>query len=110
MAGEREMSDWIIQVIKFKEKSIEVQVPGQLLFVDHYVRDPDTGKERWVFHLEVPRRGQVMPWKDFDRFARRLLGRKEPSKPRTCAIRDIAVADGLLSLWTATGLISWRAT
>jgi hypothetical protein len=110
MASELELGDWVIQATTYNDESIVVFPPGRFLSVDHYVRDPDTGKERWVFHLEVPKRGERMPWKHFHRMTRKLLGPKALSRPRTCAIRDIAVADSLLSLWTAGGRVSRRGT
>jgi hypothetical protein len=62
MASELELGDWIIQIVAYKDKSILVDPPSQLLLIDHYVRDPERRKERWVFHLEAPRRG--VRWSD----------------------------------------------
>lgn len=106
MAGELDLGDWIIQMVTYKDRSILVSPPAQLLFVDHYVRGPKKGKERWVFHLEIPRREERMNWKQFGRATKRFLGSGAPSKPRTKPIRDIEVADGLLGLWTAGGRVS----
>lgn len=46
MADELEAGDWLIQVIKHEDKSVLVYAPAQLLFIDHYVRDAQSGKER----------------------------------------------------------------
>jgi len=108
MAGELEMGDWIIQVITWKDKSVTVHAPGQLLHVDHYLRDSASGKERWVFHLEVPRRGESLSWAEYRRAAKSLLGPKGVEAPRTRPVRDVAAADGLLSLWTPGGRVSRR--
>jgi hypothetical protein len=107
MASELELGDWIIQVVRYKDKSIVVYPPGQLLFIDHYVRDPERGQERWVFHLEVPRRRETTTWKNCRRATRSVLGRRL-SSPRTTPIRDVRVADALLGLWTAGGRVSRR--
>jgi hypothetical protein len=106
MAGELVMSDWVIQVMTWKDKSVTVHAPGQLLHIDHYVRDSDSGKERWVFHLEVPRRGESLTWAEFRRAAKKLLGPKGVEAPRTRPVRDVTVADGLLGLWTPGGRVS----
>ncbi len=108
MTNELELGDWIIQIVTYKDKTILVYAAGQLLFVDTYVRDPERGKERWVFHLEIPRRGETMTWKAFGRATKSFFGRGAPSKPRTKPIRDVQVADGLLSLWTPSGRVSRR--
>jgi hypothetical protein len=108
MADELEMGDWIIQYMTWKDKSVTVQAPGQLLHVDHYIRDSASGKERWVFHIEVPRRGESLGWADFRRAAKSLLGPKGVGAPRTRAVRDVAIADGLLRLWTSGGRVSQR--
>jgi hypothetical protein len=108
MAGELELGDWIIEIMTKKDKSIVVYPPGQLLFIDHYIRDPKIGKERWVFHLEVPRRRETMTWKLFRRATKSFLGTSVPSLPRTKPIRDVQVADGLPGLWTAGGRVSRR--
>jgi hypothetical protein len=108
MAGELELGDWIIEMMTYRNKSIVVYPPGQLLFIDHYVRDPESRKERWVFHLEVPRRRETIPWKLFRRATKSLFGSNVLSSPRTKAIRDVQVADGLLGLWTAGGRVSRR--
>jgi hypothetical protein len=108
MAGGLQKGDWIIQIVTYKEKSVLVYAPGQLLDVDHYFRDWDRGKERWVFHLEVPERGETMTWKAFRRATKSLFRSSAPSKPRTKPIRDIRVADELLGLWTPGGRVSRR--
>jgi hypothetical protein len=107
MASELELGDWIIEVIRYKDKSIVVYPPGQLLFIDHYLRDPASSKERWVFHLAVPKRGETMTWKQFRAATKSLLG-SGLSSPRTRPIRDVHVADGLLTLWTASGHVLRR--
>ena len=106
MASELEFGDWIIQVLRHKDKSVVVYPPAQLLFVDHYVRDKDSGKERWVFHLEAPKRGETMTWSKFCRAAKSFLKLEKSASPRTRPIRDIEVADRLLGLWTAGGRVS----
>lgn len=108
MARELELGDWVIEVMTHKDKSILVYPPGQLLFVDHYVRDPKSGKERWVFHLEVPKHGKAITWKRFGRATKSLLASGAPPTPRTEAIRDVQVADQMLGLWTPGGQVSRR--
>jgi PLD-like domain len=108
MADELELGDWIIQEMTWDDNSVTVHAPGQLLHVDHYVRDSASGKERWVFHLEVPRRGESLSWAQFRRGAKTLLGPKALAAPRMRPVRDIATADGLLSLWTPSGRVSVR--
>jgi hypothetical protein len=108
MANELELGDWVIEMITYKDNSILVSPPGQFLFMDHYVRDPASGKERWVFHLEFTRRRQTMTWKEFRRATKHLWGPNALSAPRTKAIRDVQMADGMLNLWTAGGRVSRR--
>lgn len=108
MASELELGDWIIEMMTYKDKTIAIYPPGQLLFIDHYVRDSDNGKERWVFHLEVPRRRETMNWKEFCKRTKTRLGASMLSSPRTKPIRDVQVADNLLSLWTVGGRVSRR--
>jgi hypothetical protein len=108
MAEELEIGDRIIQYMTWKDRSVTVQAPGQLLHVDHYVRNSASGKERWVFHLEVPRRGESLSWADFRRAAKLLLNPQGIAAPRTRAVRDVAIADGLLSFWTPGGRVSQR--
>ncbi|MCI0359564.1 MAG: hypothetical protein L0211_13900 [Planctomycetaceae bacterium] len=93
----------MIQIVTYKDNSVLVYAPGQLLVVDHYVRDSERGKERWVFHLEIPKRGETMPWKEFRRAAKSFPA---PTKPRTKPIRDIQLADEVLGLWTPGGRVS----
>ena len=81
MASELELGDWIIQFMTYKDKRVLVYPPGQLLFIDPYVRDPESGKERWVFHLEVPRRRETMTWNEFRRATKSFFGPSPPSKP-----------------------------
>ena len=106
MASELELGDWLVQIVTYKDKSVLVYAPGQLLVVDHYVRDSERSKERWVFHLEDPKRGETMTWKEFRRATKSLFGSRAPAKPRTKPIRDIQVADGVLCLWTPGGRVS----
>lgn len=108
MASELEFGDWVIQVTTYWDKRIVVSPPGQLLFIDNYVRDIDSGKERWVFHLEVPKRGETMIWKEFRRAARSVLGAGALTAPRTKPIRGVQDADSLLGLWTPGGRVSRR--
>ena len=108
MADELEVGDWFIEVLTKKDKSILVYPPCQLLLVDNYVRNARPRKERWVFHVEVPRRGQAMTWSKFRGYAKGCLGHEELKSPRTKAIRDVQVADYLLGLWTPGGRISRR--
>ncbi len=108
MASELVLGDWIIQVVSWKDKSVTVHAPGQLLHLDHYIRDSASAKERWVFHLEVPRRSDSLTWAAFRRAAKKLLGPKGVEAPRTRPVRDVIAADGLLSLWTPGGRVSRR--
>jgi hypothetical protein len=104
MADELQTGDWLIEVLTKKDKRILVYPPGQLLLVDSYVRNAKRRKERWVFHLEIPKRGQSMPWSKF-RLAAKPAGLKSP---RTTPIRDVQTADVLLGLWTPSGRIARR--
>lgn len=106
MANELEKGDWIIQCMTWKDKSISVLPPGQFLRHDHWPRTNAPGKERWMFHLAVPRRGTAMSWEEFRRVTKPLFGFKSSSTPRTMAVRDVAMADELLRLWTPNGRIS----
>jgi len=108
MADELELSDWIIQVITDKDKVITVYPPGQLLYIDHYIRNADSAKQRYVFHLEVPKRGETMSWATFQRAAKSLLKSGKLIAPRTGPIRDVQVADRFLALWTPGGRLSRR--
>lgn len=108
MADELEKGDWLIQCIIWKDKSVTVQAPGRLLHIAHYVRNSASGKERWVFHLEVPRRGESLSWAGFRRAAKSVFGTKGVEAPRTKAVRDVAAADSLLRLWTTGGRVSQR--
>jgi hypothetical protein len=107
MADQLEFGDWVVQVITYHDKSISVHPPGQLRFTDTYSRGPGKAKERWVFHIEVPKRGEKMTWQQFSRSAR-ALGMAARAKPRTARVGDVAVADGLLSLWTPGGRVARR--
>jgi hypothetical protein len=108
MADKLEMGDWILQCMTWKDKRVTIQAPGQFLYVDHYLRNSASGKERWAFHLEVPRRGESLSWADFRTAAKSLLGSKGVETPRTRAVRDVATADELLRLWTPAGRVSQR--
>ncbi len=96
------VGDWIVQVLTSQDGSVMVYPPGQLLLLDIYARR--NGKKRYVFHIEVPKRGQRYRWVDFRRKARRILA-SQLTKPRTIPIRDPLKADALLSLWTASGYL-----
>lgn len=106
MADELERGDWIIQTVKQLDGSIRVQPPAQLLFVDSYVRDKQTGKERYVFHIEVPKGGQAMSWSAFRKRVKTLLGLELTRRAK--AIRDADQADDLMRLWTARGQLVKR--
>ena len=99
MADVLEMGDWIIQILKRGDRNY-VYPPGQLLLIDSYPRG--AGRRRWVFRLEVPKRGQVVPWAKFQRAARL-------KQPRTQPIGDLQAADALLGLWTPSGRLSSRS-
>ena len=101
MADELDCGDWIIQATKQLDGSIWVQPPAQLLLVDNYVRDKNTGKERYVFHLEIPKGGQAMSWSTFRKRAKTVL--KTELARRTKAVRDSDQADAFLRMWTARG-------
>jgi hypothetical protein len=106
MAKEIEPGDWIIQALTYGDRSIVVYPPGQLLLVDHYVRDRKSGKQRWVFHLEVPRRGQTLTWGQFRRAVGSAIGKSNLRSPRTKPIQDVQAADRILALWTPGGRVS----
>jgi hypothetical protein len=106
MANELEMGDWVVQVMTYRDKSIFVYPPGQFLLTDHYIRNSGSDKQRWVFHLEVPRRGQRMEWKEFRRAVSSSVGAGNLRSPRTQSVRDVQVADRILALWTPGGRIS----
>jgi phospholipase D-like protein len=106
MAAELEFGDWIIQVVTHKDKGAHVYAPAQLLYVDNYPRSKGSGKKRWVFHLEVPKRGEAMTWGQFGRRTRGISRSIGSASPRTRPIRDDRVADGLLRLWTMGGRVS----
>jgi hypothetical protein len=107
-AGELVFGDWVIEVITYKDKTIVVYPPAQLLLIDNYVRDAESGKHRYVFHLEAPKRGETLSWQEFRKTAKIVLKPGELTSPRTKPIRDIQVADGLLGLWTPGGRVSRR--
>lgn len=103
MADELQVGDWIIQCIRHKDKSIAVSPPARLICIDHYARNQQ-GKERYLFHLEIPKRGQEMSWKKFQKSLNSILS-KQISQPRTMAIRDTQQADDLLRMWTPKGRV-----
>jgi hypothetical protein len=103
MVDELETGDWIIQTMTYKDKTVLVFPPAQLRFIDHYVRNAESGKERYVFHLEKPKGGQALTWKDFQRIAKPVLSSLGISKPRTRPIRDVEAADAILRIWTPRG-------
>jgi len=104
IAKDLEDGDWFVQVIKYKDQRTLVHPPGQFRSLDQYTRAND--KKRWVFHLEVPKRGERMEWKAFQKRAKSALGSIASASPRTKPIRDIRAADLVLSLWTPAGRIS----
>ncbi len=105
MADELEQGDWIIQCIKHSDKSISVYPPAQLILIDHYFRDKENGKERYVFHLESPKNGQAIDWNIFRKKMNAILSTSKKNPP-TIAIRDVRQADELLRLWTPKGRIT----
>ena len=105
MADELEIGDWIIQCIKHKDKSISVCSPAQLILIDHYVRNKETGKERYVFHLESHKYAEEMDWKSFRKKLNNILS-IDKKNPPTMAVRDTKQADELLRLWTPKGRIA----
>lgn len=108
MASELELGDWILRIMKKRDGTILVYPPGQFLLTDHYTRDLASRKERWVFHLEIPRQGQAMTWDRFVRSVRTLPGLNKLKTPRSCPVRDVYTADQILALWTVVGRISRR--
>jgi hypothetical protein len=108
MAGELELGDWVIQVVRHKNRVIEVYPPGRYLSVDHYVRDKKSGKERWVFRLEVLKRREALSWNEFSNAGKNISGVGPLVAPRTKPIRDQLAADQLFSLWTQGGRISQK--
>jgi len=107
MADELELGDWVIQVVKYRDGRVLVQSPGQFLCCNSHVRDVESGKERYVFSLEVPIGGESFQWREFTKAAKGVLGSGEPSR-RTKAIRNQNSADELLRLWTRAGRVSRR--
>lgn len=104
MADELETGDWIIQCIRHEDKTISVCPPARLISIDHYVRNTQ-GKERYLFHLESPRRGEEMNWARFRKTLNSTL-KTGTRLPRTMAIRETQNADDLLRLWTFRGRVS----
>jgi hypothetical protein len=108
MADELELGEWIIRIMTNKDMTITVYPPGRLLFIDTYVRDLESGKKRYAFHLEVPKHGETMCWEDFRRAAKSILKTDKFTAPRTRPIRDVQEADRLFALWTPGGKPSRR--
>ena len=108
MADELELGDWIVQIVSGYDKRVTVQAPAQFLYTHHYSRDSASEKERWVFHLEAPRRGESLTWAQYRREIKLLLGPKAAESPRTRPLRDADVSDELLRLWTPGGRVSRR--
>ena len=106
MADELEPGDWIIQSLTYKDKTTVVYPPGQLLYIDSYVRDFKRKTKRWVFHLEVPVRGETLSWQKFRNVTKHIVNGLQLQSPRTRPIREIQVADGLLGLWTPGGRLA----
>ena len=107
MTDELERGDWIIHVVKHRDDTVLVHPPGQLLSVGSYIRDRKLQKERYVFHVEIPKRGEALSWRRFSATAKRAFGAETLSR-RTRAVRDQAGADALLRLWTPAGRVSRR--
>jgi hypothetical protein len=107
MVDELEEGDWIIECIKHKDGSITVWPPAQLLYIDQYIRNQKTQKERYVFHSEIFQKCQSLDWSRFRKIANSILS-NTLKKPRTKPIRNIGEADDLLRLWTPAGQISKR--
>jgi hypothetical protein len=98
----------MIVVMKEKDKRISVNCPGVFLYLNRYVRDSASGKERYVFHYAIPEDGEAMSWKQSHMALKSLLPTKKLASPRTLPIRDVQAADELLKLWTPDGLVSRR--
>ena len=98
------MGDRLIQCIKHKDGRVFVYPPARLILIDHYTVEH---KDRYLFHLESPKRGQPMAWSEFRKVLGSLLGR-QISRPRHTLVRDPEQADALLRLWTPSGRISRR--
>jgi hypothetical protein len=107
MTNELELGDWIIQIIKYKDGSVLVYPPGRFLYTHNYVRDRKSGKRRYIFHLELPKRGETLSWKKFSRAAKAAFAPAEPAR-RTRPVRNDDNADALLRLWTPAGHVSRR--
>lgn len=106
MADELETGDWIVQCIRHKDKSISVHPPSRLIYFDHHIRN-QRRKERYVFHLEYPKRGEKMSWANFRNKLNSIL-KTGISQPRTIAVRETSKADDLLRLWTPKGRVSHK--
>jgi len=107
MSDELELGDWMIVVMKEKDKTISVDPPGVFLYLKRYVRDSASGKERFVFYYAIPEDGEPMSWKHFHKVVKSLLPRVQLASPRTMPIWDVQVADAWLRLWTPDGRV-WR--
>src|ERR1035438_6354826 len=91
---------WIVRVTKYEDGTCEVSPPGQLLFIDSYVRDKQKKLNRWVYHLEVPAKEQTMSWKKFKQRLQKNTHFEVSEKPRDRAVSDVKIADGILGMWT----------
>jgi hypothetical protein len=105
MVDELEIGDWIIQCIRQEDKRILVFPPSRYIGFDSYIRNEETGKERFIFYLERPKGSQIMSWANF-RKEFNSTSPKKLKKPPTMAIRDVGQADDLLRLWTPKGRIA----
>lgn len=103
MASELEPGDRIIRILRQKDGQIMVYPPGAYLEANHWVRRTRPRRERWVFHIEIPVRGQPIPWGRFRQTAASVLSLRRQASPRTTPVRDGAAADHLLNLWTPAG-------
>ncbi len=92
--------DWVIEVLCYKNGTIQVMAPAQFLWLDRYSRGK--GKHRYVFHVERPRRGQSASWSAF-RKAIPAAYRSHYVKPRQRRISNSGETASLLSLWTLAG-------
>ncbi len=108
MADELEAGDWVIECVRYKDKSIWVYPPACLLSIDHYIRNKQTGKERYLFHLGMPRHRETLSWAKFRKELNSILN-ANLSKPRTMPVRDTQKADDLLQLWTPKGRVSRKS-
>jgi len=107
MADDLELGDWVLMIMTHKDKSVIAYPPGRFLYLDHYRRG-EGNKERWVFHVEVRKRGERMNWEKFQQSVRSIPQLAKLSSPRTMPVRDVDSADLVLDLWTPGGRIAKR--